>query len=115
MPESLFTATLTDVMGLISGHIQEQMQHQNGTLTPAVSIIDGLFSDGIVSFIKTYDGSSDLTHSVHYEGHADTEGNEIEGHWHIPDPKHVFSGRFLMIRTRGNSVQAEIKISEKIY
>ncbi len=113
MPESHFVATLFDGGVFLSGTIHENMQRGDGTAIPANAAVDGTRDGNHVAFIKSYDGLSGLGHSVHYVGTLAEDGDEIEGQWHIHTRRgDLFSGRFLMIRTRGKRAAVETEAFE---
>ena len=58
----------------------------------------GSRDDRHVAFTKTYDGTSDWSHAVLYEGVLNDDFTEMEGRWSIPG---AWSGKFLMIRPEG--------------
>jgi hypothetical protein len=51
-------------------------------------------ADGVVSFVKTYDGTAGISHSVQYTGRIDNAGQSIRGTWRID----TVSGEFQMQR-----------------
>lgn len=53
-----------------------------------------LDSNGNLRFVKTYDGTGNVNHSVDYSGRFDPQKGAITGNWRIND----FSGRFEMTR-----------------
>ena len=113
MPESHFVAVLFDGGTYLSGTIHENMNHRNGTASPANASVEGARDRDQVRFVKSYDGMSGIGHKVDYAGLISNEGNEIEGQWQIHSRQgYLFSGRFLMIRTRGPKAQATTKAFE---
>lgn len=111
MPESHFTATIIDSGGNLSGTIHEAMNHRNRPATEANASLDGWIEGSQVSFIKTYDGTSGHNHSLAYQGVLSGDRDEIEGTWTVT--KNGFSGRFLMIRKRGQGAAAKVEAFEK--
>jgi hypothetical protein len=63
-----------------------------------------------VTFTKQYEGPEEPHHAVEYEGSVSDDFMEIDGRWFIPDS---WSGRFLMIRSGGRSVETARAAFEK--
>ena len=57
-------------------------------------------ADGAVAFVKTYDGTAGVSHSVQYQGRIDDAGRTIRGVWRIRDAAsgQEISGQFAMER-----------------
>lgn len=94
-----FTATIIDIGGALSGSIHE-MSNGDGLPPRALNAsVDGLRQGTSVQFVKQYDGRAgpDWGHAVLYNGLLSSDRSEIEGVWDIPG---VWSGRFLMVRSR---------------
>jgi hypothetical protein len=79
-----------------------------------MALVEGTRSGNDITFMKTYDGTSDLKHSVMYVGQLSGDGLEIEGLWRIHSDGQDYSGRFLMIRNHGTAQAEQIKIAEKV-
>lgn len=93
-----FVATVMDIAGSLSGSVHE---NSNGDGLPVRSLnasIAGFREGQSVVFVKRYDGSGGWSHAVNYQGALSADRSEIEGVWDIPGE---WSGRFLMIRSRG--------------
>lgn len=58
------------------------------------SRISGSVVNGVVSFVKTYDGSGGVSHSVSYSGRMDATGRRIAGSYDAGGA----TGRFEMVR-----------------
>lgn len=114
MPESHYVCVLIDSGGRLSGTIHETMNHYGGASTQENAIVDGAYANTEVTFLKTYDGSGVASHSVAYRGVLNTDRDEIEGDWSVYGPHGVFSGRFLMIRRRGQDEAASVAAFEEI-
>lgn len=112
MPESHFVCVLIDVGGALSGTIHEDMQQYRQPSVKANASVDGHHSGTTVAFVKTYDGTGGQSHSVQYIGLVSGERDEIEGDWHVQNWLGRFSGRFLMIRKRGQGEAAETEAVE---
>ncbi len=69
-------------------------------------MLNGNRRDFTVNFVKTYEGPEKPNHSVHYNGTLTSDFLEIEGLWQIP---RSWSGRFLMIRSGTQSLEAARK------
>ncbi len=111
MPESHFTATIIDSGGALSGTIHEMMNHRDRPATEANAWVEGWVEGSQVHFIKAYDGTGGHVHSLAYDGTLNGERDEIEGRWTVV--KNGFSGRFLMIRKRGQGAAAKVEAFEK--
>ncbi len=109
LPETPFTAVVLDSGGYLSGTIHETLYGWRGS-REANAAITGSVSGDAVSFVKSYDGTNGVKHTVHYEGHLSGARDEIEGRWHIQGD---WSGRFLMIRRRGQTTAAKVEAFEK--
>ncbi len=114
MPESHFVATLIDSGTTLSGTIHEVMNHYRGGFDTVNAIVTGSHDGNAVLFLKSYDGTAGLSHTVHYSGSVSWDRLEIEGNWHIPSPRGHFRGRFLMIRRRGQTEMPAIEIAEHV-
>lgn len=112
MPESHFVCVLVDTGGTLSETIHEDMQQYRQPSVKANASVDGHYSGTTVAFVKTYDGTSGKSHSVQYVGVLSGARDEIEGDWHIQSPRGWFSGRFLMIRRRGQGETIETEAFE---
>ena len=100
-----FEAKLFDAGGAFTGtthEIARLMQPQPLDLRATLS---GSHTAGEVRFVKTYDGSGGLAHSIDYTGSLSADGDEIWGTWVLA----WLRGTFLMIR---QSPQSE-RIAEK--
>ncbi len=109
LPETPFTAVVLDSGGHLSGTIHEILQGWRGA-RDANAVITGATAGDTVNFVKTYDGTSGIKHAVHYEGRLNSERDEIEGTWRVPSQ---WSGRFLMIRKRGQGAAATVEAFEQ--
>lgn len=101
MPPAHFTCTILDSGGTLSG-----MTHETTEKGALVAVVDGALEGGVVRFVKVYQPASEEYQDVYYSGAINADRTEIEGEWTVPD---VWSGRFLMIRTRGKAVAEERK------
>lgn len=111
LPETPFTAVILDSGGHITGTIHEVLQGWRGARETNASLTGTTFGDA-VTFVKTYDGTNGVKHTVHYDGHLNRERDEIEGRWSI---KGDWSGRFLMIRKRGQDAAAKVETAETVF
>ncbi len=115
LPESHFICVLIDNGNRLSGTIHEVMNHAQGTPTEVFALIDGAHRGGYVTFLKTYDGTGGRTHSVSYAGDLSGDQDEIEGEWRVDGRYGVSTGRFLMIRKRGQDQAARMESAEKAH
>ncbi len=116
VPESHFTCVLIDGGASLSGTIHETMNHCRDAPTEECATLEGTHADGQVVFLKIYDGSGGggQSHEVMYVGMLNGDRSEIEGDWHIHSERGLFSGRFLMIRSRGRNLAALTQIAEHV-
>ena len=117
MPESHFICVLIDNDGRLSGTIHEEINYRHSVPREAYALIDGAHCRGHITFLKTYDGTSGLTHSVSYAGDLSDDHDEIEGQWRIDGRHGASSGQFLMIRKRRRNFpqRAEAEAHEKAH
>ena len=93
-----FTATLIESGKWVSGSIHETAMDEDYIPVDVYATLMGSRVNRQVAFTKTYDGTSDWSHAVRYEGVLNDDFTELEGRWSIPG---VWSGKFLMIRPEG--------------
>jgi hypothetical protein len=93
-----FVATVMDIASGLTGTIHETSHGDGRPPQPLNASIAGFREGGTVVFVKRYDGSGGWSHAVNYHGALSADRSEIEGVWDIPG---VWSGRFLMVRSRG--------------
>jgi hypothetical protein len=105
-----FVATLVSFGKGFSGTTHEALVGAHGAPLKAFASVDGAHEDHAVSFLKSYDGSGGMRHSVSYDGTLLADENEIDGTWTVAGS---WSGRFLMIRNRGASEAAVRKVYEE--
>lgn len=98
-PPVLFTATLIDSAGALSGSTHED-EPVHGMLFATVS---GRRAGSVVSFTKTYEDAPATFLTVSYEGVLAPDGDEIEGVWRVAGSG---SGTFLMVRPRREELRA---------
>jgi len=103
-----FVATLIESGSSLSG-----TTHERGLLgNTAYATVAGSRQDSAVSFIKKYKKHRFLyKNPVVYEGTLSSDGTEIEGRWAIGK---ILLGKFLMIRSPGQTAKAETKLSEPV-
>lgn len=106
-----FVATLIHAGATISGTIHESEKGRHGAPLTRYAGVAGSVDGGSVDFVKTYDGTGGWSHAVDYAGQLSAGRTEIEGTWTIPD---VWSGRFLMIRSRHASEAKAREVFEKV-
>src|SRR5215475_2303792 len=106
-----FVATLIDSGGSFSGTIHEPSIFHGGTIYATLA---GARQGSAVSFLKRYEKSAGPQYvaSVQYEGALNADATEIEGRWTIGAV--VLSGKFLMIRSAGKTIEVEQKVSEQV-
>lgn len=107
-----FVATLIDAAGSLSGTTHEPSTLGDAPGTTLFAAIAGSRRDCAVTFTKRYDPPGPSTSSpVRYEGALNADGTEIEGRWIIA---HVWSGKFLMIRSAGQETAVSRKALERL-
>jgi hypothetical protein len=100
-----FVATLIESGDSLSG-----TTHEPSTAAPGAMLLGSLVgarSDSVVTFTKTCE-QPDVFHRspIRYEGVLNSENTEIEGRWTI---MRLWSGKFLMVRSPGQTTIAEHK------
>jgi len=103
-PPVSFIANIDDTCGLIDGRTDEPNTLDAPFATRLFARLSGRHGDGIVTLIKTYDGTGGITHSVVYTGQVDAEHETIEGIWRAGG----WSGRFTMTRPRVDAETIEL-------
>jgi hypothetical protein len=107
-----FVATLIDTGGSLSGTTHEPSTAGDAPGTTSFATISGSRRDTAVTFTKRYDPPGPSTSSpVLYEGALNADATEIEGRWIIA---HVWSGKFLMIRSAGQKTAVSRKAAERV-
>lgn len=106
-----FVASLIQSGTSISGTIHEAERGENGAPLTLYAGVSGTVDRPSVDFAKTYDGTGGWSHTVMYSGLLDGDMSEIEGTWTI---RGVWSGRFLMIRSRLASEAKAREVFEKV-
>jgi hypothetical protein len=106
-PPNNFEASIRDSGGIITGVIRQpgEFFEQAGIQH---AVIEGSREGNLVRWVKVYDDLSRAT--PHYRGTVHSDGNEIDGTWHIPGD---WSGTFLMIRRRTEKAKKTRKVAEK--
>jgi hypothetical protein len=106
-----FVATLVSLGTPFSGTTHEAAEGRDGAPLKSFALVDGELVGQDVSFLKTYDGSAERSHAIHYAGTLSGDGLEIEGTWSIPGD---WSGRFLMIRNAGATEKVVRRAYERV-
>lgn len=99
-----FVATLIDSGGAISGSTHETTGRPGEGSQRRLAIVEGARDGANVRFVKIYAPASADHQDVIYTGALNADRSEIEGTWMIPGD---WSGRFLMIRSRGTAAAVE--------
>jgi len=104
-----FEAVLFDAGGSFTGTTHEIARLMRTKPLELHATLSGSHTAGEVRFVKTYDGSGVLDHSIAYSGSLSADCDEIWGTWVLAWLK----GTFLMIRQRPQSeVIAERRLAE---
>lgn len=106
-----FVATLIASGPSFSGTTHEAAIGQTGAPLTLFANLSGSQAGTSVEFLKTYDGTGGWTHSVNYAGELNADLSEIEGTWTIASQ---WSGRFLMIRSKGISEEVVRRAYERV-
>ncbi|HUJ02217.1 MAG TPA: hypothetical protein VLW75_01155 [Rhizomicrobium sp.] len=107
----MFGATLIESASWLSGSTHEECPIGPEKGQTLYATLLGTRNGSLITFTKTYDGSSPRYRSVQYEGTLSSEATEIEGRWMTSA---TWSGRFLMIRSNGKTQEIERKVFERI-
>jgi hypothetical protein len=90
-----FFAELTVDAGKIHGSIVEPNTIGDRTASELRATVEGsIAEDGLVRFVKQYDGSGGVAHAIEYVGRLDPLTQQIEGVWKVSGSE----GRFVMRR-----------------
>ena len=74
----------------LSGSIREPNTFGDDTSTVLIARVDGEIEGESVHFIKTYDGTGGVSHSVEYQGLLDRDGVTVHGRWFIDESSGPF-------------------------
>ncbi len=75
-----------------NGRTTEPATFGKGSSPNLYGNVRGNIQGSSVSFVKTYDGTNGVNHSVQYEGSVSADGSTMSGTWRVKD----FSGGFRM-------------------
>lgn len=100
--EVSFIALLNDQGGAVEGRISEPDRFA-GTDGLLAATLDGAHDGASFGFLKTYDGTAGVSHSVTYAGLISNAGCRIDGIWRIGSD----GDSFFMTRRTLNAVEAE--------
>jgi hypothetical protein len=102
-PSVPFNAQIEDIGGSLSGRIDEPNTFGAPSAPLLYASLRGA-RDGVhVTFIKRYDGTAGVSHTVGYEGDVNANFTRIEGEWSLPQ----LSGAFFMERAEAGAEAAE--------
>ena len=110
-PATPFEAELRESAGCVTGTTTEPGDTIASAGQILHAVIDGRRDGSSVRFLKMYDGAIQDYDVVHNEGVVHADGDEIDGRWTVPG---IWSGTFLMVRTRKEEQAAERKVSEEV-
>ena len=86
-----FKATLKSDGDEFAGTTSEPNTIGDKSVAQLTANLSGIIGpNGAVNFVKTYDGSGGVNHSVDYVGYLETSGRCIRGIWHIGDTSGPF-------------------------
>lgn len=99
MPPVHFSVLFGFLGDRIVGQITEPNTFGNPSAPFLQAEITGSLGPGAaVHFVKRYDGTGGVSHSVFYDGTLSPDGRTIQGTWTIPGPQGAFSGAFQISR-----------------
>jgi uncharacterized caspase-like protein len=78
-----FTQDLTFSQGLVTGYISEPNTFGDKTSKNLYASFSGAVSGNDIKWVKTYDGTGGVSHSVTYQGKLDRAARKIVGKWQI--------------------------------
>ena len=78
-----FTQELTFSQGLVTGFVSEPNTFGDGTSKNLYATLEGSVSGNAIEWVKTYDGTAGVSHSVEYGGTLDRTKRTIAGRWKI--------------------------------
>lgn len=107
----LFSATLVDLSGAITGSTEEVCDHDPYKGQTLSAILDGEREGNDLTFLKIYENGFPGFGRVRYEGIVTDESNEIEGRWSTSD---TWAGKFLMIRATSKEQKVDRQVFERI-
>jgi uncharacterized caspase-like protein len=90
-----FSQDLTFSQGLITGYVSEPNTFGDKTSKNLYASLTGAVSGNDIQWVKTYDGTGGVSHSVTYQGKVDRKAGKIVGKWQI---KADWSGPFELSR-----------------
>jgi hypothetical protein len=86
-----FIVTISGAAGRFRGQMTEQNTFAEQPAARLYANIAGeTRPDGRVVFVKTYDGTANVSHSVRYEGRIDESGRVVTGEWRIENTRGAF-------------------------
>ena len=112
-PEAVsFVATLTENGSSLSGSTHEPGVGDDCPCDTLYATLLGGREDSAVAFVKTYEAAGPFFQDpIKYEGALSADGTEIEGRWTI---RQLWFGKFLMIRSSGQSATVSRKAVERV-
>ncbi|GAA0315820.1 hypothetical protein GCM10009087_27890 [Sphingomonas oligophenolica] len=105
-----FIAHLVEGGGQFAGTTSEPDLSQRAGII--LAFVEGARAGAEIRFVKQYDGTGRLSHSVLYSGRINGAGTEIHGTWRFSS----YSGSFRMERERFAAGELEIveEVSEQV-
>ncbi len=110
VPENSFIAHLEEVGGAVDGTITEP--DDTGLSDIRRAFVSGTRSADTLDFVKQYDPSGPLAHSVAYAGRISDDGTEVTGEWRFSG----YHGSFVMNREifRAEELDEDAAVDEDI-
>lgn len=78
-----FTQELTFSLGRVTGFVSEPNTFGDSTSKNLYAVFDGSVAGNEIEWVKTYDGTGGISHSVNYRGTLDRNAKKITGRWSI--------------------------------
>jgi hypothetical protein len=78
-----FTQDLTFSQGLVTGYVSEPNTFGDKTSKNLYASFSGAVAGNDIQWVKTYDGTGGVSHSVTYQGKLDRRARKIVGKWQI--------------------------------
>ncbi len=100
-----FNAVLNETEGALSGFIDEPNTFGHPSAARLFASLDGTRAGREVRFVKTYDGTGGVRHSILYQGEANAAFTRIDGVWSVSWLK----GPFYMTRAATTADGSEIE------
>lgn len=109
-----FNAVIEDVTGTLASEIVEPNTLSSAKDRELFASLSGTRQGSSVHFIKSYQRVPNGGHSIDYEGVFAAAGTRIDGTWPTTPPAWPLSGPFVMNRSGGKNVAADVKAGREL-